>query len=158
MVETQILKTISFSSRRMVNTSFVEHASQLLNTFSSVCFYQSLQRKPVTSIQNFSSATITAEWLYFTILFQQSNCSLHSHMAIIWDTSLADFLARYKPINSFLSNTEDRFVGLFSAWLFILVVAESSYRTDYQGDWTQLLLPYSFSSNLLWRTLWKMFI
>ena len=51
-----------------------------------------------------------------------------------------------------LSCVKDRssFVGFFPAWLFMLVVAESSCSTDYQWDWTQLLLPYSFSSKLLW--------
>ena len=59
-------------------TTFDEHASQLLNTFPPVCFYQSLQRTPVTSILYFRSATITIEWLYFIIFFTLNNCSLHS--------------------------------------------------------------------------------
>ena len=56
------------ASRNFLKT-FDEHASQLLNAFPPVCFYQSLQRTPVTSIQNFSSATITTEWLHFIIFF-----------------------------------------------------------------------------------------
>ena len=46
--------------RNLLRT-FVEHASQLLNTFPPVCFYKPLQRKPVTSIQKCNSATITTE-------------------------------------------------------------------------------------------------
>ena len=60
-------------------------------------------------------------------------CTVLSPMAIIYNTSLADFTARCKPITCLLSKTEVRFAGFFSAWLFMLVVVENSCSTDYNA-------------------------
>ena len=80
LVETQLLKPISFGSQRMVRAKILLGPSlnMLVSWLTVFQLYQSLQKTPVTSIKNFSSATITTEWLHFSIFFLLNNCSWHS--------------------------------------------------------------------------------
>ena len=153
MVETQLLKPISFSSLLMVLAEIFLGPSlniqvscwTLFRWFAFTNrFRERLSRVfrnlalPLLPLNNCTSLS----FFHWAIVL----CTVLSPMAIIWDTSQADFPARCKPITCPLSKTEVRFVGFFPAWLFMLVVVESSCSsTDYQWDWTQLLLPYSFS-------------
>ena len=74
------------------------------------------------------SMSITTEWLYFTIFFQLSNCSLHSLKS--FDHHLRHFSDEFpSPVQTYtLSLVKDKgsFCSFLPAWLFMLAVAESS--------------------------------
>ena len=108
--------------------------------FPPVCFNQSLQRTPVTSIQNFSSATITTEWLHLTIFIHWVIvlCTVLSPMAIIWDIS-GGFLS---PVQTYyLSFVKDR--GLF-CWRFPSLTIHACYR----GEQLQYWLPVRLNATI----------
>ena len=91
--KTHFLQFSAHGARRNFLETFIEHDSQLLNTFPPVWFHQSLQGTPVASIQNFSSATITTEWLHFPVFFPLSNCALHNPNS--YGLNFRHFFARF---------------------------------------------------------------
>ena len=136
LVETQILKHISFSSRRA--EIFLEPSSSMLvscwTLFRKFAFTNHVRKRPSRVFRILTLPLLPLNDCTSPSFFHRSIVlyAVLSPIAIIWDTSLSDFADRCKPITCPLSKTEVRFVVFFlSVIRVMLVVAESSCSTDY---------------------------
>ena len=104
---------------------------------SPVSFHQSPQRMPVASIPNYGSATITTEWMHFSIFFPLTNCYFHNH----------------KSCGHHLRYFFGRFPSAVQAYNLSFVKGKGFFRIFFQRDYSCLWsrrehLQYTFPVTL----------